>query len=244
MKTNILLLLGFLFFACQSINSAQVIDTFKTASGKTIKIECYRHASLNIIYNGHSIQIDPVNDPEHHISYKGKPQADCILITHEHSDHFDTKAIAELSGSNTQVILNKNTRDKLGKGTAMKNGDELTLNCGVKIKAIPAYNTTAGHQKFHPQGRDNGYLLTIENFRIYISGDTEVIPEMHNLGKIDIAFLPCNQPYTMTVGQLVESAKIIRPHILFPYHYSDTDMSKVAGLLKSSSIEVRLRNME
>jgi L-ascorbate metabolism protein UlaG (beta-lactamase superfamily) len=234
----------FALFSCQHTGSVSANDIFTTQSGKQIKIECYRHASLNIVYDGHSIQIDPVNDPAHHILYQDKTKADYILITHEHFDHFDMKAISELSKQNTQVILNKNCFAKLGRGTVMTNGDSLTLACGIGIRAVPAYNTTPSHQQYHPQGRDNGYVLTIENIRIYIAGDTEVIPVMKELKNIDIAFLPCNQPYTMTTAQLVEAAKIIRPRILYPYHYSDTDMSGIAGQLKNDRIEVRLRDMQ
>ena len=69
---------------------------------------------------------------------------------------------------------------------------------GIKLDAVPAYNTTPGHTQFHPKGRDNGYMLTIDGLRIYVAGDTEDIPEMAALKDIDVAFLPCNQPYTMT----------------------------------------------
>ena len=78
--------------------------------------------------------------------------------------------------------------------------------------------------------------------RIYIAGDTEVIPEMANIKDIDIAFLPCNQPYTMTPEQLIEAARIIQPKVLFPYHYSQTDVSGIAAQLPD--IDVRIRHYE
>lgn len=238
------ILMSVLLFSCQHSSNVAKNDVFTTQSGKQIKIECYRHASLNIIYDGYSIQVDPVNDPSHSISYQNKTKAAYILITHEHSDHFDMKAIQQLSSSRTQVILTKNCFKKLKRGTVMCHDDSITLACGIGLKAVPAYNTTPSHLQYHPQGRDNGYVLTIEDIRIYIAGDTEVIPEMKLLKNIDIAFLPCNQPFTMTPAQLVEAAKIIRPQILYPYHYSDTNMSEIAGQLKDANIEVRLRNME
>jgi len=230
-------------FSCHSASSISQSDTFKTKSGKQVTIDCYRHASLNIDYNGHSIQIDPVTDVMHGIRYDDKKRADCILITHEHFDHFDMKAIKTLSNENTAIILTKNCEAKLEKGKIMANGDSLQLPFGVSVKAVPAYNTTPTHLQYHPKGRDNGYIISIENLRIYIAGDTEIIPDMQQLGHIDIAFLPCNQPYTMTTDQLIEAAKIIHPSILYPYHYSDTDMSGIADKLKSWNIEVRLRNM-
>ena len=95
----------------------------------------------------------------------------------------------------------------------------------IKVEAVPAYNTTEGHLQFHPKGRDNGYILTLDGLRIYVAGDTEDIPEMADIKDIDIAFLPCNQPYTMTTDQLVKAAKMVKPKVLFPYHYGQTDVS-------------------
>ena len=95
---------------------------------------------------------------------------------------------------------------------------------------------------FHPQGRDNGFVLTIDGLKIYIAGDTEDIPEMAGLKDIDVAFLPVNQPYTMTVEQCVNAAKVISPKVLIPYHFSSTDLSSLPDLLPE--INVLLRHME
>ncbi len=110
------------------------------------------------------------------------------------------------------------------------------------MDAVPAYNTTEGHLQFHPKGRDNGYVLTLGGLRIYIAGDTEDIPEMAELRDIDIAFLPCNQPYTMTVEQLVRAAQVISPKVLIPYHFSQTPVDGIPSLLPG--IDVRLRKMQ
>ena len=93
-------------------------------------------------------------------------------------------------------------------------------------------------------GRDNGYILTLDGLRIYIAGDTEDIPEMANLKDIDIAFLPCNQPYTMTIDQLVSAAKVIKPRVLFPYHYGDTTVNRIVMMLAGSGIDVRIRDYQ
>jgi L-ascorbate metabolism protein UlaG (beta-lactamase superfamily) len=126
----------------------------------------------------------------------------------------------------------------------MANGETLRLTDDITVEAVPAYNTTEGHQQFHPKGRDNGFILTIDGLRIYIAGDTEDIPEMADIKEIDIAFLPCNQPYTMTTDQLVRAAKIIKPKVVFPYHYSQTDVSQLPAQLKDEGIEVRIRHYE
>ena len=126
----------------------------------------------------------------------------------------------------------------------LKNGDSIVYAPDIKIEAVPAYNYTEGRTQFHPKGRDNGYILTLDGLRIYIAGDTEDIPEMEAVKDIDIAFLPCNQPYTMTVDQLVNAAKIIKPKVLFPYHYSQTPVAQVSMKLAGSGIEVRIRDYQ
>lgn len=131
-----------------------------------------------------------------------------------------------------------------GAGMVMANGDKVQIAEDIVVEAIPAYNTTEGHLQFHPKGRDNGYIVTIDGLRIYIAGDTEDIPEMANIKDIDVAFLPCNQPYTMTVEQLVKAAKVVKPKVLFPYHYGQTDVSQIPALLKDDGIEVRIRHYE
>ena len=218
-------------------------DTFKTKDGHTLTIEFIKHGNLSISFEGHIIQIDPAGM---FADYSKMPKADLILITHEHPDHFDAKAIATLEKTGTKIITNASTRKLLGKGIVMKNGGKLKPFPYLQLEAVPAYNTTAGREKFHPKGRDNGFILTIGGLRIYIAGDTEDIPEMSQLKNIDIAFLPVNQPYTMTVDQAVKAAKIINPHILYPYHYGETNVKEIAPKLKSVTpkIEVRIRQMQ
>ena len=145
---------------------------------------------------------------------------------------------------NTKLITNQRCADILGYGTVMANGDVLQLAEDITVEAVPAYNTSEGHQQFHPRGRDNGFILTLDGLRIYIAGDTENIPEMAEIKDIDIAFLPCNQPFTMTVEQLVDAARVIKPKVLFPYHYSQTDVSGIPDLLKNDGVEVRIRHYE
>ena len=130
-----------------------------------------------------------------------------------------------------------------GKCAVLQNDQKATLGI-IKVEAVPAYNTTQGRTQFHPKGRDNGYILTIDGLRIYIAGDTEDIPEMKDIKDIDIAFLPCNQPYTMTPEQLIKAARTIKPKVLFPYHYGQTDVSGIAGQLKGDGIDVRIRHYE
>ena len=219
-------------------------DTFKTREGKAVTITAIKHASLRIQYDGLEIQVDPVAKYAPETDYSKFPKADVILVTHEHFDHFDRDTIATLRKDGTEIVANPAVQKMLGFGTAFSNGESRVLAKGIKLDAVPAYNTTPGHTQFHPKGRDNGYVLTIDGLRIYIAGDTEDIPEMASLKDIDVAFLPCNQPYTMTPEQVVKAARTIKPKVMFPYHYSQTPIKQVADLLTGSGIDVRIRNYQ
>ena len=129
----------------------------------------------------------------------------------------------------------------------MKNGENRSI-LEFGIEAVPAYNIvhmrSAGNP-FHPKGAGNGYIVTIGGKRIYFAGDTENIPEMSDFGTIDYAFLPMNLPYTMTPEMVAEAAKRIKPNVLYPYHFGNTDTNKLVELLASvPTIEVRIRNLK
>ena len=124
----------------------------------------------------------------------------------------------------------------------MHNGESRELPGGIKLEAVPAYNTTPGREMFHPQGNGNGYVLTIDGLTIYVAGDTEDVPEMADLKDICVAFLPVNQPYTMTPEQCIAAAKVIKPQVLIPYHFSQTDLSGLPAALPE--MDVRLRQMQ
>lgn len=219
------------------------VETFITKSGLPVGITLIKHGTLAISYKGLSFHVDPVSGYGKPTDYATEfSKADAVLITHEHGDHFDTEAIAALSGENTAIITNARCAEMLGRGTALANGDAAELPGGIKLDAVPAYNYTEGRTMFHPKGRDNGFVLTIDGLRIYVAGDTEDIPEMAALKDIDVAFLPVNQPYTMTVEQCVNAAKVIGPKVLIPYHFSKTDVSGIPALLPG--IDVRLRDMQ
>lgn len=235
---------------------AQETDVFTTANGKTVYMHCIKHGSLSIQVSGSAaegkdkagdkwIYIDPVTDKVAPVTdYTSMPKADYILVTHEHADHLDAKAIEQLTKEGTTLIVNPRSSELLGgKGDVMKNGDSRKIGAWT-VDAVPAYNTSADKQQFHPKGRDNGYVISVEGLRIYIAGDTEPIPEMANIKDVDIALLPCNLPFTMTPEQLTEAAKVIRPKVLFPYHYGRTDIQQVVRLLEGSGIDVRIRQYQ
>ena len=239
----ILLLVVFGYIA--SLANAQVpfeTDNISTSNGD-LKITFIGHASLIFTFNGKVIHVDPDGGLA---DYSTLPKADIILITHEHSDHFDLSAIKILRTDQTKLVLTETCARKISGGMVMKNGD-IQIIQGIKFEAIPAYNIMHKRdngQPFHPEGVGNGYILTFGDKRVYVAGDTENIPEMKTLQGIDVAFLPMNLPYTMTPEMVADATKSFRPKILYPYHYGDTDTSKLVKLLKDEQeIEVRIRKM-
>ena len=220
------------------------VERFWTASCAPVDITLIKHGTLAINYKDMTIHIDPVSGLGKPTDYATEfPKADVILITHEHGDHLDPEAIAAVSqGESTLLILNEKSRNQLGDGEAMHNGESHNLPLGIKLEAVPAYNTTPGREMFHPKGNGNGYVLTIDGLRIYVAGDTEDVSEMAELKDIDVAFLPVNQPYTMTPEQCIAAAKVIQPKVLIPYHFGQTDLSALPAALPG--MDVRLRQMQ
>ena len=236
-------------FGCNASSSGDRVesgtDVFATSSGKAVSFTFIKHASVMIQYDTLTIYVDPVEALPPETDFGTYPKADIILVTHEHFDHFDSIAIGTLSDSNTVIISNAAVRAMLKQGTALANGGSVRLRSDILVEAVPAYNTTPANSRFHPKGRDNGYVITLDDLRIYLAGDTEDIPEMNDLQNIDVAFLPCNQPYTMTLDQLAAAARMVRPKVFYPYHYNDTPVERVVNMLSEEhDIDVRIRPMK
>lgn len=217
-------------------------DAFQTPDGQTVEIALLKHATLRIRFDGLEIHVDPVGAPlPPAIDYASFPKADLVLVTHEHFDHFDRDAIEALRQPGTALIANAPVVSALGFGTALANGESASPLPGVAVEAVPAHNVTPERLRFHPRGRDNGYVLTLGGFRLYVAGDTEQTPEMSSLPPVDLAFLPCNLPYTMDPEQTAAAARAISPKVLVPYHGAPDSARRVADLLADSPIDVRLR---
>lgn len=183
-----------------------------------------KHATFVLQYDKTTIYVDPVGDAA---AFSAFPVPDLILITHIHKDHLAPELVATLKQGKTMIIGSPTVIDQLGYGTAIRNG-ETTKTLGLGIEAIAAYNTTEERLKFHPKGRDNGYVFSKSGVRLYISGDTEDIPEMRSLSGIDIAFVCMNLPFTMTVEQAASAVNEFKPGVVIPYHYrGKPDMSDI-----------------
>jgi len=218
-------------------------DTIATSQGD-LKITFIGHATLMFRFGGMVIHVDPVS---RYADYSRMPKADVILVTHEHGDHFDQNAIGGITKDDTALVLTDACRKQIQRGLVMKNGDVKTVK-GLKIEAVPAYNVVHMRkpgQPFHPKGVGNGYVITFGDKRVYVAGDTENIPEMAKLAGVDVAFLPMNLPYTMTPEMVADAVRTLKPAIVYPYHFGETDTSRLVELLKDfKSVEVRVRKMK
>ena len=194
-------------------------DTFKAEDGTEITFTYYGHASIGIEAFGKHIYVDPVGE---NIAWEDEPKADLILVTHDHYDHLDTNAVKLLSG-------------KADGYTKMTVGAVIEPFGKITVEAVPAYNISPEQLAFHPKERgDAGYIITIAGTRIYISGDTEDNEDVLAIKDIDIAFVCCNKPYTMTVEQCANVVKAIRPQVFIPYHYGGTDIPTDIDALQDS----------
>lgn len=229
-------------FAAESQTFAS--DVIIASNSSEIKITFLGHATLYIESEGKVIHIDPWAKLA---DYTKLPKADIILLTHEHPDHLDAGAIEQIRKDSSTIVYTAKIGENRSDGKVYMNYDSNEID-GILLEAVPAYNIM--HKRpdgtpYHPKGIGNGYILNIGGKRIYIAGDTENVPELQELKNIDVAFLPMNLPYTMTPEMVADLAIAIKPEILYPYHFGDTDTTRITELLQSHpEIEVRIRKLQ
>lgn len=238
-----------LFFTINySFSQKPKTDILKTSLGD-LKIQPIFHSSLFLQWNNLTIYIDPYGGQN---AFKNMIDPDLIIITDIHGDHLDLETLKSIHTDKAIFIAPEAVAEKLPpiyhKNLIVLNNNETTEQLGIKIKALPMYNLPDIPNSKHPKGRGNGYILTIENKQIYISGDTEDINEMRNLKNIDVAFVCMNLPYTMDIHQAASAVLEFKPKIVYPFHYrgkpdmSDVQVFKKLVNDKNPNIEVRLRN--
>jgi L-ascorbate metabolism protein UlaG (beta-lactamase superfamily) len=244
MKCKFLLL--FLFASIIFAQAQLSQPDHEKINGGELTIQPVQHASLVLSYHNKNLYIDPAGGAG---LFKGLPAPDMIIITDIHGDHFDTATLNAINTNNAVLVVPQAVADKLPatidkqKVMILKNGDKTNVQ-DIAITAIPMYNLPESPDAFHTKGRGNGYVLTIGGKNIYISGDTEDIPEMRALKNIDIAFVCMNLPYTMPPDQAAQGVLAFKPTIVYPYHYRGQDVNTFKSLVNAGdkNIEVRLRN--
>jgi L-ascorbate metabolism protein UlaG (beta-lactamase superfamily) len=216
-----------------------------TSSVGALTVRPVEHATLVLTHGETTIYVDPIGGAE---AFAGAAAPDLILITDVHGDHLDAATVGAVAGQDTAIVAPGAVAERLGEGkgvtTVLANGETAEV-AGVSVEAVPMYNLTEERSRFHSKGRGNGYVVTIGSQRVYISGDTEDIPEMRALKDIDVAFVCMNLPYTMEVEKAADAVLEFKPRVVFPYHYRGqggfSDVEKFREIVaRNSKIEVRL----
>ncbi|MDT7827350.1 MBL fold metallo-hydrolase [Pricia sp. S334] len=199
-----------------------------------VQITPISHATAVLQWNDVTVYMDPVGGAE---AFEGQEKPDLILVTDIHGDHFSPETLEALDTEKAKIIVPQAVAEKMPDAFApqidvLDNGNSKE-RYGITVEAIPMYNLRDEAKQFHPRGRGNGYVLNLEDKRIYFSGDTEDIPEMRALKDIDKAFICMNLPYTMTVESAADAVLDFKPKQVYPYHYrGKPDVSDVARFEK------------
>lgn len=226
-------------------STAEQVDIKDSMVTNDVKVIPVSHATFVIDWNGQIIYVDPIGGAA---AFEGMPAADLILVTDIHGDHLNAETLAAVRGDKTELVVPSAVNEKIKENQIafiINNGETTTIN-DLTIEAIPMYNLTEGRLDKHVKGRGNGYVLEKNGYRIYISGDTEDIPEMRALKNIDKAFVCMNLPYTMDIDQAANAVLEFQPKEVVPYHYRGTegfqDVEKFKQMINdtNSDIEVTL----
>ncbi len=230
-------------------------DSYSTSEASMAKagplptITPVAHATAVLDWEGTTIYVDPTGGKA---AFENFPLADLILITDIHGDHFNPETLEELETAQAKIIVPQAVADQMpGSFTpqldVLDNGD-MKERYSIEITAIPMYNLREEALGFHEKGRGNGYVLEREGRRVYISGDTEDIPEMRSLEDIDIAMVCMNLPYTMTVESAADAVVAFKPVKVYPYHYRGrpdvSDVEKFAALVKAGTDAVEVVQLD
>jgi len=201
----------------------------KTTTIGSVEFERYIQSAFRLQSGGTVVYVDP-----HRLD--GGPPADLILITHEHFDHMDPNAINAVATDDTVIVANAPCARQLqgkvsGRVVSVQEGDTLSEK-GVDIRAVAGYN---GH---HPRAFNTGFVFRLGDQTVFHAGDTDRVPEMSQLGEIDVALLPIGGTYTMAEAEAAEAVRMIRPGVVIPMHYgyaTGGDPAKFASLVGSDA---------
>ncbi|MEP1094849.1 MAG: MBL fold metallo-hydrolase [Cyclobacteriaceae bacterium] len=247
MKTTLSVSL-FLMIVSLAAQERATADRIATSSGDLV-IQPILHGTVALSWNGQTIYVDPYGGAE---AFAGIEDPNIILITDIHGDHLNMKTLQAVNTSNAKLFVPQAVFDKLddpmkSQAVVIANGGSSSYE-GIDISAIPMYNMPDDETSRHRKGRGNGYVLTMGGKRVYLSGDTEDIPEMRSLTNIDVAFVCMNLPYTMDIKQASSAVAEFKPAIVYPYHYRGSGgLSDVEGFMllvnaAAPQVEVRLKD--
>ena len=198
----------------------------------SVVIKWIAHSAFQIKAAGKVIYVDIGKYSE------ASEKADLILLTHSHTDHCDPDRIKSILKRDTLIVAPKDCGTVLDERVkTLKPGEETSVG-NIRIKAVEAYNykrfRTPGNP-FHPKGFGVGYLIKVDNKIIYHAGDTDFVPEMRQLGPVDVALLPTGDTYTMENAEAAEAAVAINPKAVLPMHRWDTSPEEFKSAVEANS---------
>jgi len=181
------------------------------------RITWFAQSALRIEIGDLRIYIDPYHLPD------DVPPADVLFISHHHGDHLSPDDLAKVRTERTTVVASPAAASRLDQPFQVLAPGETTTIGALKIRAVPAYNIDKFRSPgvpFHPREEQHtGFVLEIEDLSFYFAADTDVIPEMDEVGPVDYAFLPVSGKYVMTAEEAAEAARRVQPSIAIPIHY-------------------------
>lgn len=260
-KLNFLLLVfSIVFLSCKNTNenknedekdnkTTEVATDTSEQETSAVTITPISHATAVIGFDDTMIFLDPTGGKE---AFLGFSKPNYVLITDIHGDHMNIETLNQLDLTETTIIAPEAVVKEIRAVNAkevvtINNGEEKTFG-NFSLEAIPMYNLREEALKFHPKGRGNGYVLTVDGERIYFSGDTEDIPEMRNLENIDKAYVCMNLPYTMTVESAADGVLAFKPKQVYPYHYRGTnglsDVAKFKELVNKGNPDIEVVQLD
>lgn len=210
---------------------------------RTEHITVPTHSSIRVQCEAGTLYFDPfhLQDEPH--------DADVILITHEHFDHFSPEDIEKIAKTDTLVVVPESMKTKAEKELpsccrmmTVKPGARYQTG-KLEIETVPAYNRL---KPYHPKGNGwVGYLIQTGEETIYVAGDTDATVEAAQV-RCDIALVPVGGTYTMNAKQAAELVNRIQPVVAIPTHYGSVVGSKddadvfVRNVDPSIAVEIKM----
>ncbi len=242
----VLAVLGILFYVFNKKET--VVPEVSTPEALPVTVIPISHATAVLTWGDKTIYTDPTGGAE---AFTDQLKPQLIVVTDIHGDHFSAETLgAVVADANIivpQAVKDLLPEDLMPRAIVLGNG-EATTEQGFQITAIPMYNTPESSESRHAKGRGNGYVIERDGFRVYVAGDTSGTPEMRALTDIDIALVPMNLPYTMSVEEAADVVLAFKPRHVYPYHYrgqeglSDVNQFKALVNAGDPNIDVVLLN--
>lgn len=216
-------------------------DVFETEEGD-LTVYPIHHGSVAFTFGDKTIFVDPFGDKELFTEFEAP---DIIFITDIHGDHHNPETLKNLDTENTTFVVPAAVAEQMDNRyheqlVVLGNGESEDI-MDLAVSGIPMYNLPGDETVRHVKGRGNGYIIGFGEKTVYISGDTEDIPEMRSLENIDIAFVCMNLPYTMDIHQASDAVIEFRPAVVYPYHHRGQDIEEFKQLVDAAGVGVEVR---